>query len=83
MQLDIIRIGNSKGIRIPAALLRQCGINKKVKVEVQEDCIILKPIKSPREGWATAFKRMSRNKDDVLLIPEELDNNLLEGWNED
>ncbi|WP_227766333.1 AbrB/MazE/SpoVT family DNA-binding domain-containing protein [Zhaonella formicivorans] len=82
MQIDVIRIGNSKGVRIPAALLKQCGIDKRVEVEVQENCIILKPVKIPREGWAAAFRRMNRNGDDVLLLPDELDNDLLEEWDE-
>jgi hypothetical protein len=37
-------------------------------------------IKTPRAGWAVAFKRMSKNGDDVLLLSKELDNNLLEEW---
>lgn len=35
MQMDIIRIGNSKGIRIPLAVLKQCGIDSKVELEVE------------------------------------------------
>ena len=34
MEMDIIKIGNSKGIRIPHAVLRQCGIDSKVELVV-------------------------------------------------
>jgi antitoxin MazE len=82
MKMDIIKIGNSKGIRLPQAVLKQCGIDLKVELEVKDNCIILKPVKSPREGWAEAFKLMRKNNDDVLLVPEEIDNDLLEEWDE-
>lgn len=80
MNADIIKIGNSKGIRIPASLLKQCGIDKKVEIEVKYNSIILKPIKSPRAGWAAAFKAMAKRGDDQILISDELDTGILEEW---
>jgi antitoxin MazE len=82
MKMDIIKIGNSKGIRLPQAVLKQCGIESQVELEIKDNYIILKPISNPREGWAEAFKLMHKNKDDVLLIPEEIDADLLEEWDE-
>jgi antitoxin MazE len=82
MQMDIIKIGNSKGIRLPLAVLKQCGIDSKVELEIQDSCIIIKPIKNPRQGWAEAFEFMHSNNDDALLIPEEMDNEALETWDE-
>lgn len=80
MKVDIIKIGNSKGIRLPASLLKQCGIDKKVEIEIRHNNIILKPVKSPREGWTTAFKEMGKRGDDQLLIPDEIDVDLIEEW---
>jgi hypothetical protein len=39
---------------------------------------LLKPVKNLRQGWAEAFKSMGENNDDALLIPNEVDNGLLE-----
>ncbi len=44
MQVDVVRIGNSKGIRIPVALLKQCGIGQKVELEVKHNQIVIKPV---------------------------------------
>lgn len=77
MQMDIIKIGNSKGIRLPLAVLKQCGIDSKVELEIQNNCIIIRPIKNPRRGWDEAFERMHQNDDDVLVIPDELDDETL------
>ena len=83
MKADIIKIGNSKGIRIPASILKQCGIETKVEIEVQYNKIILKPIKTPREGWAASFHTMASQNDDQILILDELDTELLGEWNDD
>lgn len=80
MQMDIIKIGNSKGIRLPLAVLKQCGIDSKVELEIQDNYIIIKPIKNPRQGWAEAFQLMHKNNDDTLVIPDELDDETLEAW---
>lgn len=73
MQMDIIKIGNSKGIRLPLAVLKQCGIDTKVELEIKDNCIILKPVVNARQGWAEAFERMHKSNDDILLVSEEID----------
>ena len=82
MQANVVQIGNSKGIRIPSALLKQCGIVKKVELEVKQNQIVIKPVAAPRQGWAAAFKRMRQAGEDKLLIPADLDAHLLEEWDE-
>ena len=41
MKVKIVKIGNSKGIRIPKVLLRQTGIDDEVNLEVKDDQISL------------------------------------------
>jgi antitoxin MazE len=56
MVLKVIDIGNSKGIRLPQALIKNYGIADEIKVELNEEGILLKPIKGIRKGWEEQFK---------------------------
>lgn len=82
MKTDVIRIGNSKGVRLPATMLKQCGITSKVEIELRENEIVLRPVPSPREGWEESFCQMHSQGDDALIIPGELDDEIMEAWDE-
>ena len=72
MLVSIVPIGNSKGIRLPKAILEQLQIADTMDLEVENQQIILKPIHtSPREGWRDAFEKMHDRKEDTMLTPEE------------
>jgi len=74
MLAHLVSIGNSKGIRIPATLLRQYNIQEDVELVPGENEIIIRPIsRKPREGWGDAFKLMHGRGDDVLLVDDVLD----------
>lgn len=74
MLLSVVPIGNSKGIRIPKAILEQCNIRDQIELEVEDGRIILEPVHdNPRQGWEEAFQEMASNKDDSLLIPDGID----------
>ena len=80
MKAKLISIGNSKGIRIPMAILKQCNIENEVDLEVEKEKIVIKPAKTkPRDGWNDAFRLMREKKDDALLIDETLDI-AMENW---
>ncbi len=57
MQVKLITIGNSKGVRIPKAILQQVGWQDSAELEVRGDSIILRPCRSPRAGWDEAFRK--------------------------
>ncbi|MBU1121077.1 MAG: AbrB/MazE/SpoVT family DNA-binding domain-containing protein [Candidatus Omnitrophica bacterium] len=73
MKIPIVPIGNSRGIRIPKAILQQCRIRRFVDLEVKNDQIVLHPIQKPRQEWKKAFEKMRENKDDQLIIDDNLD----------
>jgi antitoxin MazE len=68
MKTTIVRIGNSRGIRIPKALLEQCNLQDEVELEVRGEHLAVRPATKPRSGWADAFRRMHEQGDDLLLL---------------
>ncbi len=80
MKINIITIGNSKGIRIPKAILKQCHLDKEAELETEEDKIIIKPIKKkPRKGWKESLGSMRKKEEDTLLIDDSIDREM-EDW---
>jgi len=63
----IIKIGNSQGVRIPKLLLDQIGLDGEVELAVQEDQLVIRPIRRPRYGWDEQFRMMAERGDDRLL----------------
>lgn len=68
METSIIKIGNSKGIRLSKSILEQYKIEDKVELIFEENMISIKPIQKPRAGWSEKFIKMNNNNDDELLI---------------
>lgn len=67
MRANIIRIGNSQGIRIPKVLLEQSRLGAEVELEVEEDRIVIRPVSRPRLGWEEKFKLMAERGDDRMI----------------
>ncbi|TAN41050.1 MAG: AbrB/MazE/SpoVT family DNA-binding domain-containing protein [Nitrospirae bacterium] len=80
MKASVISIGNSKGIRLPQVMLKECNIETQVELVREKDMIVIKPIRSkPRDGWGKAFSMMHERKEDALLLDEKIEPEL-EGW---
>ena len=74
MLASIVRIGNSRGIRLPKNILRELNIKDEVEMKVNNDSLIIKRVeKKPREDWNEAFAQMSKVKEDKLLFNENMD----------
>jgi antitoxin MazE len=80
MRARIIKIGNSQGIRIPKPLLEQTGIMDDVELEVDKNQIIIRPVANPRVDWDDAFKSMTVEGDDALIVGDE---NIHHSWDEE
>ena len=76
MKVDLIRIGNSQGVRIPKAVIDQCGFGKRVEMRVEGDNLIITPVKVVRSSWDEAFKAMAKQGDDAPLLPVDLEHSL-------
>jgi len=67
MKAKIVRIGNSKGIRLPKPLLEQVGLVDEVDLEVRNGELIISPSDPVRAGWREAAISLAERKEDALL----------------
>ncbi|HXV60424.1 MAG TPA: AbrB/MazE/SpoVT family DNA-binding domain-containing protein [Vicinamibacteria bacterium] len=80
MKTRLVRIGNSRGIRLPKPLIEQAGLSEEVELEVREGEIVITRPGSPREGWAEAAQALADRREDTLTdesIPTHFD---LDEW---
>ena len=80
MRANIIRIGNSQGIRIPKVLLEQSHLGTEVELEVEDEKIIIRSASRPRQSWGEKFRLMAEGGDD-RTIAEEM--NVETEWDKD
>ena len=77
MKLKLVRVGNSKGIRIPKPLIEQCGFGDTVEVSVKDGCVVIAAERKPRQGWEEAFRSAKPPVDDEIMLagvtPNEFD----------
>lgn len=81
MEISIINIGNSKGLRLTKTILERYNIKDKMEMILEKGHIILKPIDSPRKDWDKAFIEMRNNNDDNNLIDDVFDDENFDEWN--
>jgi len=79
MKSRVVRIGNSRGIRIPKLLLEQTGLRGEVEISADGDTLVIRPACRPRTGWAAAFQEMAQRGDDALL---DENGSTLSSWDE-
>lgn len=74
MKASLVQIGNSKGIRIPKVLLKECNFDEQVEIHSDGKKLVIKPVSSkPRKDWDKAFSLMHKRKEDVLLLDEGIE----------
>jgi antitoxin MazE len=63
----IVRIGNSRGIRVPKGLLEQAQLPDEVELLAEHGRLVVRAAHGPRAGWAAAAQAMHLQGDDRLL----------------
>ena len=67
MRSRIVKIGNSRGIRLPKPMLDQTGISGDVELAVDGNRIVICGVSEPRAGWGKAFQSMTASGDDAVI----------------
>jgi antitoxin MazE len=60
----IVRIGNSQGVRIPHFLLQQLHLANEVEMTIQDDQLVIRAARKPRQDWEARFSRVLSEQED-------------------
>jgi len=77
--VKLVRIGNSKGVRIPKALLQKYGLSDSMVIEETDQGILLRKKREDKLSWEETFKAMAKEGEDWT----DMDVTLLDGLEED
>lgn len=80
MTIQLISIGNSKGIRLSKTVIEKYQLKDSIELILEKDHIIIKPASKVREGWSSAFRKMKESKEDKLLIKDIMADENFEEW---
>ncbi len=67
MNARLVRIGNSRGVRLPKPLIEEAGLSDEVELRVRDGAVVITGASHPRSGWAEAARQMHARGDDALL----------------
>ena len=65
MYSKLIRIGNSRGVRLPKALIEDAGLTDELEIEVVNGSVVIHAAHEPRRGWAKAAEACAGEADDL------------------
>ncbi|MDP2270625.1 MAG: AbrB/MazE/SpoVT family DNA-binding domain-containing protein [Archangium sp.] len=68
MLIQLVKIGNSRGVRLPRAVIEEAGLEDAVELRVQKGVITLKPVNATRAGWAEGARSCHEQGDDGALL---------------
>ena len=69
MKARLVRIGNSRGIRLPKPLIEEAGLTDEVEIRVRGRAVIIRPVGAARATWAEAARKM-RERDEDRMVAE-------------
>ena len=66
MHTMLVKIGNSRGVRLPKGVIEQVGLKRDLDIEIADGAVIIRPAKTIRAGWSEAARSCHSNRDDAL-----------------
>jgi antitoxin MazE len=69
MKARLVRIGNSRGVRLPKAVIEQVGLDDDIELRVEDNRVVITAASPPRSGWADAARRLGAESRGLLDSP--------------
>jgi len=70
MRARLVRIGNSRGVRLPKPLIKEAGLEEEVDIRVKKGEVIIRPARKPRADWEEAAALAHERREDGLIVPD-------------
>ena len=64
LEMKVVAIGNSRGVRLPKAVLEKYAIRDVVVAEQREEGLLLRSKKDNRLSWEETYQDMARHHED-------------------
>jgi len=69
MKTRLVRIGNSRGLRLTKSLIEEAGLKDEVEITLREGALIVTSVEHPRTGWEAAVTLLLERDDHVFEEP--------------
>ena len=67
MKAKLIKIGKSRGVRIPEGFIKRAGLERDVVITVEDDAVVIRRKNKVRAGCAESCRLMHERGDDALI----------------
>jgi len=71
MRISLRKVGNSRGVIIPAALLAACEMGDEVEIRLEGKSLLISPIRKPRAGWFEGYQAEA-DDEPLAVLPDDL-----------
>jgi len=62
MRAKLVKIGNSRGIRLPKAVIEEAQLGDEVELTIRKGEIVIARVRAVREGWAEDARHMKAHE---------------------
>jgi antitoxin MazE len=67
MKTRLVRIGNSRGLRLPKPLIEEAGLKEEVEVTLRDGALVITSADHPRAGWDNAVQLLLERREDYVF----------------
>ena len=74
MRTVLRKVGNSRGVLIPAAFLAECGVGTEIEMREEGRRLVIEPVKTVRLGWFDGYQAENETdawEEEMALTPVE------------
>ena len=67
MKTRLVRIGNSRGLRLPKPLIEEAGFKDEVEITLRDGALVITSAEHPRAGWEAAVSLLLERRGDYVF----------------